>query len=293
MKITFKTALIVFAATMMSLSASAQRGRSLAGVDIDIDFDFVEDRRGPAPRQQVMEFPLSVQQDIFFHGDKLHIKQMLNNQYPRRNFDNFDFKAVVLVAKAGARGLDAQLLAGPRYKSRPQALTFNGRGSFPQPGNFGRTRFQVPEFNGPRGNDGRLQIEFSGQGRGKVKEVIVRAVRKGHNGGGQGRLQFTEIETFRTQKFIELTQRIVVRQRDVLGFKLEADRNPVDITSVVVVYGSGDMEHLPSLEGALNKGDSRQVRLGRRGQTVRRIEITATSLLPWGPRGDIKVFVGQ
>lgn len=284
MKITLKSAIVVLAATVMSLSASAQRG-GRTFFDSELDFNFREDR--PAPRQEVKEFPLFVHQDIFMDGDKLFIKQMLNNQYPNRNFNNFQLKAVVLKAKAGRRGLDAQLLVGPRHKSRLKALPFSGPGTLPQPGNFRNVRFQVPENM----QNGRVQVEFSGRGRGKVKEVIVRAVRV--SGGGQGRLHFTEVDTFRAEKFFEITQRITVRERDIKGIRIEASRNPVDVTSVVVVYGSGDREFLPGLEGAINKNDSKTVRLGRRGQTVRRIEITATSLLPWGPRGELKVSVGK
>lgn len=289
MKFSLKTALVVLAATVMSLSASADRGgRTFADRsfnDFDTDFDFREDRdRG----QQVQRFVLDVDQDIFMDGDVLRIKQMLNDQYPNRNFQNFDIKAVVLLAKAGRRGLDAQLVAGPNFKSRYQELPFMGRGSFREPGNFDRVRFRMPQNMGPRG---RIQIHFSGAGRGKIKQVVVRAVRKQR---GPQRLQYTQVDEFRTEKFFQITQRIRVRQQDVKAIRLSASKNPVDVASVVVVYANGDRDYLPGLEGIIYENDNKTVKIGgRSGETVRRIEITASSLSPFGSRGKLAVSIGK
>lgn len=285
MKFSVKTTLVILAATFMSLSAIAERGGRGSSSRFDNDFQY---RDRPGHQQQAQKFVLDVNQDIFMDGDVLKIKQMLNNQYPRRNFRNFDIKAVVLLAKAGRRGLDAQLVVGQNYESYHKELPFMGPGSFRQYGNFDRVRFKVPRNMSSRG---RVQVHFSGQGRGKVEKVIVRAVRKQLP---PRRLQFTKIDEFRTEKFFLLTERIRVRQQDVKAIRLSASRNPVDVSSVVVVYANGDTDYLPGLEGIIYENDYKTVKIGgRNGAKVRRIEITAASLSPLGSRGKIAVSIGK
>lgn len=293
MKFSFKTALVLLAA-VASLSASAQRGgRTFA--DADLDFNFVEDRPGRdfdfrndrGNQRQVKRFELDMYEDVYMEGDVIRLKRMLNNQFPRRNFANFRLKAVVLVAKAGRRGLDAQVVGKQGNKSRYKALPFNGRGTMRNPGNYDRVRFRMQQNLGR----GRLQVHFSGAGRAKIKKIIVRAERV--RGGGNNRLQYTQIDEFRTEKFFQITQRIRVRQQDVKAIRLSASRNDVDVQQVMVVYGNGDVDYLPGLEGVIYEDNNKTVKLGRRGQTVRRIEIMATSLSPFGSRGKLAVSIGK
>lgn len=288
-----KKAVVVLAATVMSFSVFAQRGGGHrgggfnGGVDVDLDFNF----RQPA-RQQVKRFELRPDQFMYRGQNTLRIMQMLNQEYPRRNFQNFDIKAVVLFAKS-ARGFgEATLIKGRDYVSSPETIPGN-RYDFRNYGNFHRIALKVPQ----RAHGRRLQVDL--RGRIKIDRIVVRAVRKGHggggHGGGHGRLQYKQVDSFKAEKFIALPQTIRVRERDVQAIKLEADKNPVDITSAVVVYGNGDREHLTELEGPLRDGGQKVAKLGsrRRGETVRRLEITSTSLLPWGSRGVVKVSIGK
>jgi hypothetical protein len=283
MKFSFKTALVVVAAAVMSFSASADRlGRTFD--DFDTDFDFREDRGNQG---QIKRFELYPDNGPYMEGDVIRLKQMLQDEYPRRNFANFRLKAVVLLAKAGRRGLDAQVVGKRGNKTRYKALPFNGRGSFRNPGNYDRVRFRMDQNLGR----GKLQVHFSGMGRGKIQKIIVRAERVR---GGQQRLQYTQVDEFRTEKFFQITQRIRVRQQDVKAIRLSASRNAVDVQSVVVVYANGDRDYLPGLEGAIYKDDSKTVKIGgRRGETVRRIEIMASSLSPFGSRGKLAVSIGK
>lgn len=284
MKFSMKKAVVVLAATVMSFSLFAQRGGGINIGGIDIDFDF----RQPAP-QQVQRFELWPDQFMYQGQNTLRIMQMLNQEYPRRNFQNFDIKAVVLFAKSAAGRAEATLIKGQGYQSYPETIPGN-RYDFRQPGSFHRIALTVPQYAHGR----RLQVDL--RGRIKIDRIVVRAVRKGRPGPGPApRIQYREVDSFKAEKFVALPQTIRVRERDVQAIKLEADKNPVDITSAVIVYGNGDREHLTELEGPLRDGGQKVAKLGSRtrGETVRRLEITSTSLLPWGSRGVVKVFVGK
>lgn len=140
-----KTILAVLA-LMISLSAQARPGNN---------------------GQQRLEIDLGDQ--IFQNQSVIRLKQEIKKRHPRINFNNWDLKRVVLVAKS-ARGFGEASLKVGRRGSRIETVDGN-RFDFRRRGHYHRVAFFAP------GSDrGKWQIHM--QGRIKVKKVIVVAQRK-------------------------------------------------------------------------------------------------------------------
>lgn len=105
-----------------------------------------------------------------FRGEStIFLKQEIQRKHPRINFNKWDLKRVVLVAKS-ARGFGEAYLQTGREQSRVETVDGN-RSDFQSRGNYHRIPFPAP------GQDkGKWQIHM--KGRIKVKKVIVVAQKK-------------------------------------------------------------------------------------------------------------------
>ncbi|MCF8058989.1 MAG: hypothetical protein K9K67_06820 [Bacteriovoracaceae bacterium] len=101
---------------------------------------------------------------VFQGQNTLFLKKEVTKLYPRINFQNWDLKRVVLVAKS-ARGFGEAYLKVGRDESRIETIDGN-RFDFNDPGNFDRIPFVA---SGP--DNGVWQIHL--KGRIKVKKVAL------------------------------------------------------------------------------------------------------------------------
>lgn len=106
---------------------------------------------------------------LFQGQSTIYLKQEIRRKHPRINFDKWDLKRVVLVAKS-ARGFGEAYLQTGRQQSRVETVDGN-RYDFQNRGNYHRIAFRAP------GQDkGHWQLHM--QGRIKVNKVIIVAKNK-------------------------------------------------------------------------------------------------------------------
>lgn len=125
----------------------------------------------PLPQlpSEPQQFEIDFYDQVFTRDSTIFLKQELKKLRPRMNFENWDLKRVVLVAKS-ARGFGEAYLQIGRDQSRIETVDGN-HFDFQSNGNYHRIPFRSP---GP--DAGKWQLHM--KGRIKVKKVLVVAQRK-------------------------------------------------------------------------------------------------------------------
>jgi hypothetical protein len=216
----------------------------------------------------------------------LTLKNEMRNQYPGVRLQRFKLKKVVLVAKSKHGGGSAKLLVGGN--SSYEKNVPGHPSEFFSNYDFTRVPFRNPSY----ASQGRWQIKL--RGNIKVKKVIVKLERIGGGGpsGPGGPLVFTQVDEMKFDKFRYETKDTHVNLNRVKQIRLKARKSSLDIQSVEVEFGNGQVQYIYQLEGGLSEGRTISHNLGST-RNVRKITITATTTGLFGSRGRIQVMVGR
>ena len=244
--------------------------------------------------------------DAHYRGQQtIGIKRMLNQQYAHINFSNYDLKRVKLVAKSKHGGGDVELWVGnmntfnERIPGNPQDFRNSAEWT------YSKIVMQNPNY---RNSAGRWQLQT--RGNIKIKKIVVVAEsrwvrpvprpnprpRPGPSPiprPGPGRINYSEIGSFKADKFLHSYKTFYPNRGPSRAIKLSVERNSVEIVGVQVQYGNGETRNLYDLTGYVYKNDQR-ISFLNGSRNIRSIVVTATTPNLFADnRGIVHVSLGK